>query len=104
MDALCIRTTSLTAAAPKRAHHGPDKHTKGPRADRAEQTSGGHKSRGGASRGAKTPAFGGERRQFERRSGTNPDSQKKVEQGWGSNEGTAELTGELAAIAAQESS
>lgn len=81
--------------APKRAHHGPDKHTKGPRADRAEQTSGGHKSRGGASRGAKTPAFGGERRQFERRSGTNPDSQKKVEQGWGSNEGTAELTAEV---------
>ena len=85
----------LTAAAPKRAHHGPDKHTKGPRADRPELTSGGHKARGGASRTPRTPAFGGERRQFERRSGANPDSQKKVDQGWGSNEGTAELTGAL---------
>jgi len=87
--------TALTSAPTKRNHNGPDKHTKGPRAERADYTSGGHKSRGsGAVRGAKTPAFGGERRQFERRSGTNPDSQKKVDQGWGANEGEAELTGE----------
>lgn len=82
--------------APKRAHNGPDKHTKGPRGEGRVNTSGGHRSRpAGGARGAKTPAFGGERRQYERRSGTNPDSQKKVEQGWGSNEGQAELTAEV---------
>ena len=41
----------------------------------------------------KTPVGGGDRRQFERRSGSNLDSQKKVDQGWGANEGGAELTG-----------
>jgi hypothetical protein len=51
-------------------------------------------SRGGANTGkARTPNFGGERRQFERRSGTNPDSQKKIESGWGADEGEAELSG-----------
>ena len=79
-------------AAPKRAHHGPDKHTKAPGSD--FKTSGGHRSRGGH-RGAKTPASGGERRQFERKSGTLPDSQKKVDAGWGANEGTAELSAEV---------
>ena len=79
-------------APPKRAHHGPDKHTKPP--GERVYNSGGHRSRGsGHVRGAKTPAFGGERRQFERRSGGNPDSQKKIDQGWGTNEGEAELSG-----------
>lgn len=82
-------------APPKKAHHGPDRHTKNPN-NRGGYTSGGHSSRGsGAVRGAKTPAFGGERRQFERRSGGYQDSQKKVESGWGANEGSAELSGEL---------
>ena len=45
-------------------------------------------------RGARVPAGGGgERRQFERKSGTLPDSQKKMDQGWGSNNGPAELDG-----------
>lgn len=83
----------LGLAPPKRAHHGPDKHTKPPGG--TVLTSGGHRSRGsGHVRGAKTPAFGAERRQFERRSGGIPDSQKKVDQGWGPNQGEAELTGE----------
>lgn len=51
-------------------------------------------SRGAGHTGkARTPNFGAERRQFERRSGTNPDSQKKVESGWGADDGEAELTG-----------
>lgn len=82
-------------APPKKAHHGPDRHTKNPN-NRGGYTSGGHSSRGsGAVRGAKTPAFGGERRQFERRSGGYQDSQKKVESGWGANEGSAELSAEV---------
>ena len=39
------------------------------------------------------PTDGGERRHFERRSGGLPDSQKKVDQGWGSNDGPRELDG-----------
>lgn len=50
-------------------------------------------SRGGQSGKARTPNGGGERRQFERKSGTLPDSQKKVESGWGADEGEAELNG-----------
>lgn len=83
-------------APSKKYRHGPDAHTKGPRENRPirNQTSGGHTS-SGAGRGGRTPNFGGERRQFERRSGTVGDSQKKVEHGWGSNEGAAELTAEV---------
>ncbi len=94
--------TSLTlsvslAAPPKRAHQGPDRHTKPP--GERVFTSGGHRARGsGHVRGAKTPAFGAERRQFERKSGGNPDSQKKVDQGWGPNEGEAELSGESSRV------
>lgn len=82
---------------PKKHHRGPDAHTKGPRENRPikNQTSGGHTSRGAGNTGkARTPNFGAERRQFERRSGTNPDSQKKIEQGWGADDGEAELTAE----------
>ena len=86
-----LRSLFITAP-PKRAHRGPDKHTKPPGG--IPVTSGGHRSRSeGHIRGAKTPAFGGERRQFERRSGANPDSQKKVDQGWGPDQGEAELNG-----------
>ncbi|KAL7419244.1 carbamoyl-phosphate synthase (glutamine-hydrolyzing) cpa2 [Cryptotrichosporon argae] len=85
---------------PKKHHQGRDAHTKGPREnrDRAEFTSGGHRSRGaGAVRGGRTPAQGGERRQYERRPASGAqDSQKKVEQGWGADEGKAELTAEVA--------
>jgi len=84
---------------PKRAHHGPDRHTR--TANDQPRISGGHTSsreggRGGRGRGgSKTPAGGGERRVYERRSGGLPDSQKKVDLGWGANEGTAELTAEV---------
>ncbi|ORY29352.1 hypothetical protein BCR39DRAFT_532456 [Naematelia encephala] len=83
--------------APSRKFRGDiDRHTKGPRGTRPNRgvTSGGHTSRGGSG-GARTPAQGGERRQFERKSGGLPDSQKKIEHGWGSNEGGAELGAEL---------
>lgn len=82
--------------ASKKAHKGPDAHTKGPRENRPirNPTSGGHSSRGGQSGKARTPNNGGERRQFERKSGTLPDSQKKVESGWGADEGEAELNAE----------
>lgn len=80
-------------------NHIRDAHTKGPRGTRPAKnyTSGGHtSSRGGGNSGAaRTPAQGGERRQFERRSGGLPDSQKKVDQGWGANEGEAELNAEV---------
>lgn len=77
-------------------NHIRDAHTKGPRGSRPAKnyTSGGHTSRGGGA-GGRTPAQGGERRQFERRSGGLPDSQKKVDQGWGANEGEAELNAEV---------
>jgi len=77
--------------ASKKAHKGPDAHTKGPRENRPirNPTSGGHSSRGGQSGKARTPNNAGERRQFERKSGTLPDSQKKVEHGWGAAEGEA---------------
>jgi len=48
--------------------------------------------RGGRGRGG--PA-GGRGRQFDRHSGGLPDSDKKVNQGWGANEGKAELTAEV---------
>lgn len=75
-------------------NHVRDAHTKGPRGSRPAKISGGHTSRGGGA-GGRAPNQGGERRQFERRSGALPDSQKKIEQGWGANEGAAELSGEL---------
>jgi len=82
--------------ASKKAHKGPDAHTKGPRENRPirNPTSGGHSSRGGQSGKARTPNNAGERRQFERKSGTLPDSQKKVEHGWGADDGEAELNAE----------
>lgn len=83
-------------ANPRKGAHVRDAHTKGPRGNRPARnyTSGGHTPSGtGSTRGPRTPASGGERRQFERRSGTLPDSQKKVEAGWGADEGNAELTG-----------
>lgn len=87
----------LTPAPSRKGNHNyrQDAHTKGPRGNRPARdgTTGGH-SRGGA-RGARTPAQGGERRQFERRSGTYQDSQKKVDQGWGADEGSSELKGRL---------
>ncbi|ORX37374.1 hypothetical protein BD324DRAFT_608653 [Kockovaella imperatae] len=83
-------------APPKKAHHGPDRHTKGPREFRENRREGDRSGRGGrgGNRGARTPASGGERRQFERRSGGLPDSQKKVDQGWGGNDGPKELDAE----------
>jgi hypothetical protein len=53
------------------------------------------KARGGDHVGKpRTANDGGERRQYERRSGTvGGDSQKKIDLGWGANEGTAELSG-----------
>lgn len=83
-------------SAPSKKHRNHiDAHTKGPRDQRPirNETSGGHTSRGGGGRGARTPAQGGERRQYERRSGGIPDSQKKVDQGWGADDGEVELTG-----------
>lgn len=83
---------------PRKGAHVRDAHTKGPRGNRPARnyTSGGHTPSGtGSTRGPRTPASGGERRQFERRSGTLPDSQKKVEAGWGADEGNAELTAEV---------
>lgn len=79
---------------PKRAHHGPDRHTRA--SNDGPYISGGHTSSRGAKsgRGSKSVNQGGERRQYERRSGGLPDSQKKVDQGWGANEGEAELSGE----------
>jgi len=81
----------------KKGNHIRDAHTKGPRGNRPAKnlTSGGHSSTGGGRSSAHTPAQGGERRQFERRSGGLPDSQKKVDHGWGANEGEAELTAEV---------
>lgn len=81
---------------PKKSHKGPDAHTKGPRENRPIKnvTSGGHSSRGGGQGKGRTPNGGGERRQFERRSGTVPDSQKRVESGWGADDGEAELNAE----------
>ncbi|KAK4686041.1 hypothetical protein P7C73_g4092, partial [Tremellales sp. Uapishka_1] len=82
-------------SAPKRHHNGPDAHTKGPRGTRPDKyATGGHRRGAGPGAGGKTSG-GGERRQFERRSGGLPDSQKKIESGWGAEEGTAELTAEV---------
>jgi plasminogen activator inhibitor 1 RNA-binding protein len=78
----------MCVAPSRKAHHGQDAHTKGPRGSRPAR--GGDRTQGGS----KTPAQGGERRQFERRSGAYEDSQKKVEAGWGADEGKAELSGE----------
>jgi len=84
-------------APSRKGNHVRDAHTKGPPGDRPARnlTSGGHTSRGGRGGGSRVPAQGGERRQFERRSGGLPDSQKKIEHGWGANEGEAELTAEV---------
>jgi plasminogen activator inhibitor 1 RNA-binding protein len=83
-------------ANPRKGNHVRDAHTKGPRGNRPARNlpSGGHPSTGGAGRRPYVPNTAGDRRQFERKSGTIPDSQKKVEQGWGANEGAAELTGQ----------
>ncbi|KAF8516215.1 hypothetical protein BU17DRAFT_67627 [Hysterangium stoloniferum] len=52
----------------------------------------GRGSRGGRGRGGQV---GGRGRQFDRHSGGLPDSEKKVNQAWGANEGKAELTAEV---------
>jgi len=86
-------------AQSKRFHKGPDAHTKGPRGSRPNKTyvSGGHTAREGDHTGRpRNTNDGGERRQYERRSGTvGGDSQKKIDLGWGANEGNAELTAEV---------
>jgi len=51
----------------------------------------------GRSRGRGAPS--GRGRQFDRHSGTLPDTEKRVSQGWGANEGKAELTAETQAVA-----
>ncbi|RSH93010.1 hypothetical protein EHS25_008458 [Saitozyma podzolica] len=82
----------------RRGAHVRDAHTKGPRGNRPARnpTSGGHTSTGsGNARRPRVPVDGGERRHFERKSGPLPDSQKKVDAGWGPNEGTAELSAEV---------
>ncbi|KAF8591871.1 hypothetical protein K439DRAFT_1643873 [Ramaria rubella] len=52
------------------------------------------RGRGRGGRGGRGRGAGGRGRQYDRHSGTLPDSDKKVNQGWGANEGTAELTAE----------
>lgn len=49
----------------------------------------------GRSTGAGAIATPGTKRQFDRRSGAFPDSEKKVAQGWGAEEGKAELKDEV---------
>ncbi|KAF8501921.1 hypothetical protein JB92DRAFT_859857 [Gautieria morchelliformis] len=52
----------------------------------------GRGGRGGGARGRGGPA--GRGRQYDRHSGTLPDTNKRVDQGWGANKGTAELSAE----------
>ncbi|EIW72576.1 hypothetical protein M231_03444 [Tremella mesenterica] len=86
-------------ATHRRPYQGLDAHTKGPRGNRSSRgvTSGGHTARldNVGSRRPRVVQDAAGRRQYERRSGTVGDSQKKVDQGWGAATGTAELTDEV---------
>lgn len=59
---------------------------------RAEGADRGGRGRGG--RGGRGRGTGGRGRQFDRHSGTLPDTNKRIDQGWGANKGTAELNAE----------
>lgn len=67
---------------------------------RKKRVDGDQRGRGRGARGARGRGRGGGRgREFDRHSGTLPDSEKRVHQGWGGDDGERELQNEQAAAA-----